>query len=277
MTKALTSTALVFAADDYKLLIRDLSSHAGVAFARVAEAAGIHRQYLGKVLQSKGHLSDEQAHRIGEFFALDDDALAYFLILVQEGKTSHPSTKRYFAKRRLALRRAQTDLETKLSKATRIVESAQDAADLAEFFLEVELQLCHAYLFIPTYQRDMTLLAASMRLSLAEVQSCIGRLKALGLITSAAGRHVSQSPFIHLKKHSSLSRQNHRNWRLYLANAATSQRDLDFSFTSTVTADRRARKALIDRLKEALGAFHRELPEATNEEVFQVNLDVLKL
>jgi hypothetical protein len=267
---------MVFAHDDYKSFISAACTEAGIPFARVAEAAGMHRQYLTQVLKKKGHLSDEQAHRVGVFLGLADEALAYFLLLVQEAKSAHPATRRYFATRRAELRAAKESLSANLAAETTIVAPRAPEAE-AEFFLDVDLQICHAHLFIPAFQKDPRLLLAKLRLEPAALDALLARLVALGLVESVGGQLRSRQPFLHLDKDSPISKQNHRNWRVYAAHVPLGRRPGELFFSSTVTSDRKARKRLIDALKAVIADFHQGLAATADEEAFQVNVDVFGL
>lgn len=266
-----------FAHDDYKSYVAAATTAAGTPLARVAEAAGMHRQYLTQVLRYKAHLSDEQAHLVGTFLGLRGDALAYFLLLVQEAKTTHPATRRYFAARRADLREAHEKLSAKLAKDTKVLRTAGRDRDYTAFFLDVTLQICHAHFFIPAFQKDPKLLGDKLRLTASELDDALRALTEMGLVERAGTRVKSLVPFLHLERDSPLSRQNHRNWRIYAAHIPLGNREQDFIFSCTVTSDRKARKALVEKLKAVIAAFHQSLGDTGDDEAFQVNVDVFGL
>lgn len=270
---------MIFDHDDYKAYISAACAEASIPYARVAEAAGVHRQYLTQVLKKKGQLSDEQAHLIGSFLGLRDDALAYFLLLVQEAKSANAVTRRYFAGRRAALSAAAKKLSAQLARDTAIVAPPPTgAADgLSAFFLDVVLQICHAHFFIPAFQKDPHLLRAKLRLEAVEFDDVIAKLTAMGLVEIKGGQIKSRQPFMHLEKDSPLSKQNHRNWRIYAAHVPIGRREQDLFFSSTVTSDRRSRQLLVERLKSVIAEFHVGLEGTADEEAFQVNVDVFGL
>ena len=148
---------------------------------------------------------------------------------------------------------------------------------MSAFFLDVELQICHAHFFIPAFQREPRLLRDKLRLDAAALDDAVARLAAMGLVDVAAGQIRSRQPFLHLEKNSPLSTQNHRNWRIHAAHVPVGRRTQDLFFSSTVTSERRARKGLIEALKAVIAEFHVGLGATADEEAFQVNIDVFTL
>ena len=145
------------------------------------------------------------------------------------------------------------------------------------FFLDVELQICHAHFFIPAFQKEPRLLREKLRLDKAGLDNAINRLAAMGLVEVAGEQVRSRQQFLHLEKNSTLSTQNHRNWRVYAAHVGRARGSSDLFFSSTVTSDRRMRKRLIDALKAVIADFHAGLAATADDEAFQLNIDVFGL
>lgn len=258
--------------DDYKLYLLERCKAEALPHARLAEAAGLQRQYLPQVLRGKSNFSDEQAYLIGTFLGLVGDELSYFLLLVQEARVDRAKVRSYFSARRQSLR-TQARLSGRLPAETKLVELGLGNA-FDEFFLETDIQRAYAYFFIPRYQRDPGSIAQKLNASKARFEEITRKLMGMGLLERDEKSFRSKVRLLHLEKDSPISRQNHRNWRLHAAQLPAGAHEDAFFFSSTVSADARLRKDLMEKLKAVIAELHALLPDAKDEEVFQVNLDV---
>lgn len=266
----------IYKFSDYKEFLQNFCEVNEITFSKVAEAARVHRQYLTQVFKQKAHLSEEQAFHAGSFLGLAEEELDYFLLLVREAKTGVGLARNYLAKKRQEIQKKKAQETIELPRETVVVPKPA-GHDFMDYYLDLKLQLCHAYLFLPRYQQDLPALAQALRLSSEALEIVLRKLETLDLAAKDKHGWTSRTAFLHLEKGSTLSTQNHRNWRLLAANLPVLDQDANLFFSTTVISEEKVKLQLMAQLRKVLAQFHKSLPPTKNEEVFQVNVDVFGL
>ncbi len=263
----------IFDFEDYKEFLKNYCRLRDITFASIAGAAGVHRQYFTKVLHDKAHLNDEQAVNVAVHLDLNEAEMSYFLLLVQEAKTTGKIAKSYFCGARQKLKKHGTQSKLKLAASTKRT-NVQTQIDLSEYYLDINLQLCHLHLFIGEYQKDVDLLTTKLQVTRDRLNTYLQKLLDLGLATKVGNRWNAKEPLLHLEKGSIVSEQNHRNWRLQAAQVSSAKQSKELFFTGTVVSEVKVKEALKAEIRNLLTQFQEKLQGTKDEHVFQINIDI---
>lgn len=260
----------------YKAFLLDLSEAKDLSFVRLAEGANVQKQYMSAVLRKDAHLSEDQAFDLGCYLKFDEEELDYWLLLVRENKCARQSTRKHLKQKIDKVQSEKKQLSKNLPKTVHVIDELVER-NLEQYFFDSWLQQAHLNLFLPAFQKNLPALAQKLRITLADLKSKVQSLLELNLVQKQGDKYIAKSQSFHVDKNSILAEQNHRNWRVVALNSAPSSVLQNFRYTGSIVADEKSKAALVDKLKQVLSDFHKEVASAPEEKVFQLNFDVFDL
>jgi uncharacterized protein (TIGR02147 family) len=264
----------IFSFSDYKAFIRHLTrihKPARGYQGQMANAAGCPRSYFSRVLNSKAHLSSEQALKLADFWSLPDTESEYFLELLAMAKTDFPPLIKRIKKRLEKLRLEVANLSTRFKETTMLDRDKERVYYGAWFWSAI-----HLLVGISGFQTIETI---SQRLNLppTTVKETLSKLELMGLVKWDGKKWTRAPAHSHLSKDSPMIGIHHLNWRQRaIENSFAPGRDeLHYTLVQTHSQEdlERIKQTLlssIDKCREIM------LPSA-NEELTCLCLDFFRV
>lgn len=151
--------------------------------SQLAKAAGFHSSYLSQILRGTSHLSQEQALRLAKFWGLDENAISYFLDLVDLNRGAGKDLKAFLSAR-LAVRRQQfRDISNRIEASHSIPVENQ-----YRFYSVWYYSAAYMLIEIDAYASSPNKIAARLGISLEQVSALLRSLEEIGLIEQREGR-----------------------------------------------------------------------------------------
>ncbi|MGZ3743401.1 MAG: DUF4423 domain-containing protein [Pseudobdellovibrionaceae bacterium] len=157
-----------------------------VNFSVLAEALGIQKTYVSRVMANQACWSSDQVFLIAQFFRLSEEQAEYFGLLIEIERTGLEKRRQQLQVRVKALRRKHLRSEKSVAGSAKI-ESPDSPAKTA-YFADPYHSLVHVYLSLPKYQKHMQSLADDIGLTFSHLQTLLRRLEELGVISYNADR-----------------------------------------------------------------------------------------
>jgi uncharacterized protein (TIGR02147 family) len=200
----------IFKYQDYKALIRAMiTNHSAVRGyqGRMSEAVGCPKSYFSQVINSKAHLSQEQAMRLCLFWSLNESETEFFLELVNLAKTNFPPLMERIKKRLQVIQAQAENLADRFTKA-RFLNREKEAYYYSAWYWSA----IHILVGIKGYQTTEAI-ARFLKLSPQTVSETLSGLEAMKLVKSDGKKWETVPGHLHLKKESPMLPIHHANWR----------------------------------------------------------------
>jgi len=264
--------------DDYKVALRQLlemrrAQYGGrFTFEKMAQACGIQKTYLSRVLNGKSHLNADQLFTCCRFLKLKDLEVE-FLMLVRDRQTC----ENYHRK---------TTLEHKIARIisyrlkSESVLDTKDALSLnvaAEYYLNFNLHLVHLFLTVPRFTSDLDQICFALGISQDELNDYISKLLAWGLVREVRGKIIAGEVSRHLSEESPVF-----NTFAILQRIKTIERmskgktKEDYYFSALISADPEFQIGLRKKILSLLEDAQKDAGRSKTEDVFQLNIDLFK-
>lgn len=203
-------TSALFSFSHYKDFLREQCSVNGKIRGyqgKMAQAAGCPRSYLSRILNSKAHLSPEQAMKLSVFWALSEPETEYFLELVNLARTSLPLLTRRIRKRLQGIKQQAENFSKRFSEVETLNHEMEFHYYSAWYFAAI-----HVLIGMGGFQ---TIESVSQRLGIAPAITAdtLSKLAAMGL-ARVEGKNWKRTPgHLHLSKDRPMISAHHGNWR----------------------------------------------------------------
>jgi transcriptional regulator with XRE-family HTH domain len=142
--------------EDYKHAIKELMAErrkqfgSRFTFERMAEACGVQKTYLSKILNSSGQLNPDQLFSACEYLKLNSSETDFLLLLRESQLALHP--------KRMDLLKAKIEktrgANLKTESAIRVEQEDVLEQNKWEYYTDVDLQLVHLFLTIPAFAEE---------------------------------------------------------------------------------------------------------------------------
>lgn len=245
--------------------------------SRLAEAIGVQKPYVSRVLKTDAHFNADQLFAAGKFLELTDTEYRYLEILLEWQRS-------VVTERRRELRAKIRDVQDQ-SRGTEkhldvpMLNPKTDDADYAEYYLEPHAQLVHGFLIVPKYSRDPKQIARILGLTTKKLERILQTLVRLKLIEFNGARNAYRV----LKESTHLHRDSvfAQAYQLLFRQAASEHvKTIDesekFLFTVTLSADEETRTFIRDEFNEFLKKIEPRVREAPAESVYQMSFDLFR-
>lgn len=260
---------------DYKKIIRAatvaLRQKYGqrYTFEKMANACGIQKTYLSRVLNGKGDLSADQLYSACEFLGLSSDE-AYFVECVRDFQVSYNPKRREWLKKKIeSFRSKRLKTETAVK-----VNPVEDSEQVWEYYSDFNLHLTHLLLTIREYAQAPEKISDILKILPTELEKKVRKLENWGLALRKGSKIEVKSFNQHLPEHSAVFKTFAISQRLKTIEKLNREKaENDYFFSALVSADAdfqtNLRKQILSLLEEA----RKQTEKSEPEHVYQLNID----
>lgn len=270
----------IYEYDDYKLALKALVTQrkaqfgSRFTFERMAQACGVQKTYLSKVMNSHAHLSADQLFAACEFLKLTSDE-SEFLLELRELQVAQNKTRIDLIRKRIQFLR-KSNLKTESLIEVEQEQSVQN--HLWEYYSDIDLQLTHLFLTVPRYSSMPSAICEKLGISEERLKGILLKLQNWNIISFEKGKYIAREPKLHLSEDSPafvvFGILNRLKTLEHLRRHESNSNDYHFSvfFSAESVFQNRFKKRVLELLKET----QLQVVESKAQEVYQLNIDFFK-
>lgn len=239
--------------------------------SRAAEGIQCQRSYLSRVMDTKVHLTPDQAFALAQFLRLGPSEREYFQTLNEWERAGLPAYRETLHAKLRRLKAAHESIAERMQRP-------QPKTDFElTYFSGWQWCAIHLLTSLPTRQSPE---AIAQRLSLppALVQTHLEKLQEWGLVRKAVAGWEYASGEAHLPKDSPLALMHNQNWRTRAVLSSQSPNEFNVHFTNVQTISRADAELVKERLLQfisecnsTMGPSDPEVPVAFTCDFFRID------
>lgn len=241
------------------------------SFAKLAEATGLQKPYLSRVLKGERDFSADQLHAIAQVFNLSEREQDYLQLLLEYDRTALQWRKKQLHRKICQIQADERHIRKTLNAQT--LNPTEDAATL--YYLDPLNAVVHHMLSIPRFRLHPDRIAITLGLTPLQFSRIKQNLLLSGMIReSRKGLEILREHF-HLNRESALTLPY-----LVAQRQLSSQqiqridKDEKMTFSVTLTTDEKTRKLIHERFLNFLKEIEPAVKESPAEDVYQINFDL---
>jgi len=245
-----SSTNEVIFASDYKTFLRIYLKdprNRGTA-KRLAEILRVQASFLSKLMNSKAHLSSDQAFLIAEHLFQDESRQKYFQILVEFCKSSNQGRRKQLSSDMDKIRHESAKVENYIGK------SEDSPLIRSLYYSNWHFGAIHLLTSIRQFQSAKAI-ARKLGLSEEDILSKLKILQSWGLVKQVDQHWIHSSASIHLNREQGILPQMHSDWRNQSLLSLVGNKPDTVHFTNVHTLSledyRKIQKLTLDFIKNA--------------------------
>ncbi len=261
--------------DGYKSIFRSVVDRYKAQFGqrftyeKLANACGLQKTYLSRVLNGHLHLNADQCYLGCEFLQLNSVEKRYTCLQHALETSAVPARKK-------ELEREIQKLRKEHLRTDRVLAEKTDFSDALgwTYFSNANLQLVYLFLTVEAFAVRPVDIAERIGISEFELQQLLLKLQSMGLVKSQNGQFLVQPFLRHLGDDSPFInsfRQAHRIKTL--GRLQSPPRDDDYFFSAIFSADESAARTVKKALLEAVAQTQKAVAKAGETDIYQINLD----
>ncbi len=194
----------IYEFEDYKSALRSVMAErrnqfgSRFTFERMAEACGVQKTYLSKVLNSSAHLNPDQLFSAGEYLKLNSSETD-FLLLLRDNQIALNS------KRASALKEKVQKIRNENLKTDSVIEVVPESSIESrkwEYYTDVDLQLVHLFMTVASFAKDPPSICLKIGITEPRLESILLKLQNWRLIQFTEGSYQVKDPKLHLSEDS---------------------------------------------------------------------------
>lgn len=271
----------VFELDDYKIILRSAMTERRrqfgfrFTFEKMAEACGIQKTYLSKVLNGSTHLNADQLFAACDYLQLKPPETEFVLLLRESQIVLN-------AKRAGLLSIKIKNARKEYLKSESVIEFDKVTTIEThkwEYYTDVDLQLVHMFMTVPEFAKEPIKICDQIGINEERLQAILLKLQLWQLIDFQKGIYKAKDPKLHLSENEPVFIAFgilHRIKTLEKLRRAKPEKSDDYFFSALFSANSalqvRLKKKILDLLKEA----QREAANSKLEQVYQLNIDLFR-
>lgn len=264
----------MFESTDYKGYLKrriDEAEQARGLRLKISNYIGCQPSYLSQVLNSKPHLTLEQASRVNAFFSHSVLESRFFILLVELGRAGTPDLREHFLKEINELQRSRFHLKKRLKETEEIPAEARYRYYSTWFYSAI-----HVALSVPHLQ-SAAKIAEAFNLPVPLVVVVIEFLEETGLVENKNGifRHTKRR--IHLERESEFIQHHHINWRSQALQSAEKNLEDDLHYSNVIAISQKDFKKIKEILVQAVENARAVIGPSKEENVYALTMDFFKL
>lgn len=265
---------------DYRKALRDIldlkkQSDPAISFASYAEAIGVQKTFISKVLGGTAHLSDDQVYLTLIFLNFSDEDSKYFRLLHDYSRTGLNARKKVVL---AEIRKIQEEKRQFRIHTSAEVQKPESSIDMGEYYLDPLNLIVHAYLGIPRFAASPNLISTEMELPVKRLSKILSALKKIGVIdfTTAGGKVKVLKNALHLDVESMYCQPHQQLFRLKSAEQITSlSPEKRFVYSLTFSGDHELKGQIQEMFLKFIKKVEAVLDQQqAHEDVYQVNFDL---
>lgn len=271
----------VFSFEDYKSALREIMKErqrqfgSRFTFEKMANACGIQKTYLSRVLNSTAHLSADQLFTACEFLKLNPEEIDFLILLREHENSQNPKRLGILKNQILNIRKKFLRTESVLTGKT---VDAQTQTQW-EYYTDVDIQLSHIFLTIPAYVKQPELIGKKLGLSGDRIQEILLKLKSWNLIEFKEDACIVREFSQHLPEDSPIFTPYgilNRMKSIEKMRANDDKSKSDYFFSVTFSASEETRLKFKKKILDLIKSFQSEVINSPSQEVYQFNLDLFR-
>lgn len=238
---------------------------------RLAEAVGIQKSYLSKVLNERADFNSDQLYLIGDFFQWTEEQMKFALLLLEFDRSSVQTRKKLLREEIEKIQHKHVQIKEVISAPS--LDSHQEF--FHEYYLNPWVQIVHIGLSIPRYATNIQLLAEDLHLPESMVGEAVKLLLKRNILREINGKGLEIIiQQIHLSKDSLVFKAWQTQIRLIaLQRLQSAPQKTDYSFNVVFSADEPTRKKLQAEILALLKKAEAQVQDAAEKDIFFLGLD----
>ena len=240
-------------------------------FQRLAEAMGIPKSYLSRVLNQGADFNRDQMYLACEYPRLNEEEREFLLILLDMARSGLES------RRQKLLQQAQDIQTTHLQSEKHLSAPTPDLTlqDIERYYLNPLNQIVHICLGIDRYQSDLPRLAQDLKRNPQSIQICVQELIDMGVVKKQSSGYEVLVHSLHLPSKSPTYLAWRNSLKLMAQNHLNDLQPEDsYSFSVVFSANKELQKKLRSLFLKLLHEAEVLVKQAPKEEVFQMSFDL---
>ena len=259
-----------FAFEDYRGYLKSVEKESKPILRgfrrKLGEAAGCNPSFVSQVFSEQQNFSLEQAVGIADFLGLENEALEYFLLMVQLARAGNSRLKTHFSRRCAEFRESREEISKQVT-----AESKSQKMSEQEYYSNWLYAAVHVAVTLGPLSKEA--LQNLLRIQSKELEPVLQHLSQWNLISHSPKGFIATEMAWHLPRTASVLNTHHMNWRL--RSMVHMQRNLKQDLFYTVVASfsekdfNRFRRELI----RWIAAFTASIRGSKAEVVANLNID----
>lgn len=268
---------MIFEAENYKSLIRDLLEDKKFAhgkrfsYQNLANACGVQKTYLSKVLNHSAHLTSDQLFLATEYLELGKEQSRFLFLLHEYERTKIHNRKKNIHEKIEELRSRNYSTQNYISAQS----EAAEIKDFTEYHLNPIFQIVHMFLTISSYAAEIRRISGKLGLSMEVIQKTVDGLAQLGIVVWEEDKWVVKKDSIHLAANSKIFGAYRK------LNSLKTQDQLErlpeekkYSFSVIFSTSPKVRREIQDAFFSFLKTVQTRVKKSEEEHVYQMNFDL---
>lgn len=223
---------IVFNYTEYKAYLRAAFATTGELRGQrsiLAATLGCQSAFISKVLNGTAHFSLEHAAQISVFLQHNNEERAYFLLLVQLGRSGSKLLSDHFRNEAEKLRAKRQIISERITHTQTLSQ-----ADQVMYYSSWHFVAIHVLVSVTKYS-SRSAIAEYLRLPVSRVAECLYYLLKWGILSESNGKYKVENVRIHLGKDSVMLGKHHSNWRIQAINALDRKASEDLHYSSVIS------------------------------------------
>jgi transcriptional regulator with XRE-family HTH domain/DNA-binding IscR family transcriptional regulator len=271
----------IYEIEDYKTGLREIMAARRLQFGsrftfeKMAEACGVQKTYLSKVLNSSAHLNPDQLFASCDYLKLSAGETE-FLLLVRESQVALNA-------KRVALLNAKIkaihDEHLKTESAIDVVSEGLVENHRWEYYTDTDLQLVHLFLTVPAFAKDPESICEKIGISKSRLENILLKLQKWELVRFEAGGYKAKDPKMHLSEDSPVFLTFgilNRIKTIEKLRQTKIEKSDDYFFSVVFSAESKYQNKLKKKILDLLRQTQSDVSSAKPEEVYQFNIDLFR-
>jgi transcriptional regulator with XRE-family HTH domain len=271
----------LYECDDYKTALKELMADrrkqfgSRFTFERMAEACGVQKTYLSKVLNSAGQLNPDQLFSACEYLKLSGSETD-FLLLLRECQLSLNSKRAGLLRAKVEKARSSN---LKTESAIKVVREDSLEINKWEYYTDIDLQLVHIFMTVPSFAEEPKRICNQIGISEVRLESILLQLQNWQLLEFKAGKYKAKDPKLHLPESSPVFLAFgilQRIKTIEKLRHMKAEKGDDYFFSVVFSAETKFQAKLKRKFLDLLKDVQSEVIESPAQQVYQLNIDLFK-
>jgi transcriptional regulator with XRE-family HTH domain len=258
---------------EYREIIKIWAKQLKISQKSLAQSAGIHTSYFSRVMSDGTDFSPSQLYLIGKDLGLQEWELDYFLLLGEHSSSGNHSHKSFLKSKIIEIQ----EKRSKVISEMKDVDTEFSEEYTREYYREAVTAKVHMFLTIEKFRKNPILLCQKILIPEFKLQIELEKLHTLGIIEILEDEIRLIKFNVHLDESSSISPNNHINWRLESISTIQKRtpRPSDYHMSAVFSTDENGKI----RIKELFKKFILDAQKVASqvkdqEDVFHLGFDL---
>lgn len=244
-------------------------------FEKMAQNCGVQKTYFSKVMNSHAHLNPDQLFLSCEYLKLTTKE-SDFLLLLRETELTLNTKRAELLKIRIEKIRSE-NLKIKSELKTNPLASLENHK--WEYFTNIDLQLVHLFLTIPSFAKKPELICEKIGIDRNKLMLTINKLIEWNLVQNKNGEYLAIDPSIHLPEESPAFQifgiLNRIKTIEKIRQTKTEATD-DYFFSAIFSSELKLQNSLKKKILNLIKETQNDVIKQKSEQVYQLNIDFFK-